>query len=63
MKSPAGLPNLAPLFIGSAAKLESYIFFKHESIELIHTFSCYHRTQNLGSMGLKNIPCIHIFLR
>lgn len=62
MKSPIGLPNMAPLLIGSAANLESYIFFKLESIEIIHNISLYQGTQNLGNVYLKNIPHIHIFL-
>lgn len=61
--SPTGLPNFVPFFIDSADKLESYIFFKHENIEIIHRFSHYHRIQNLESMYLKNIPHINIFLR
>lgn len=32
-KSPIGLANLAPLFIGSAAKLESYIFSNMEVLK------------------------------
>lgn len=62
MKSPIGLPNMAPLLIGSAANLESYIFFKLESIEIIHNISLYQGTQNLGNVYLKSIPHIHIFL-